>query len=252
MNRQGGYIGINRTTASGTGGSGVFTMDAFYRAVLSGTWSTEFSVFNYNYMGSSKWSLQGTWGTNNDTVLAQSGAGYPTYVRAISNTSQKGLDASWTLDFQFNKSGLNSSPFPGQHLAITKSDTSSGIGTNLSLVTGDKLIDLEAGNNYNMSINIIDFTGSSMYNASFSDSAFSVGGHPSRVTFDFPTATFTWYVANGTSTSNLVQKGQYTLSESQQTAMLGTTGRDRDLHIGVAGRGGTDGVRNVVWATTQE
>jgi|15BtaG_2_1085339.scaffolds.fasta_scaffold03044_5 hypothetical protein len=251
MNRQGGYIGINRTTASGIGGSGVFTMDAFYRAILSETWSTEFSVFNYNYMGSSKWDLQGTWGTNSSTVLAQDGASYPTFVRAISNTSQKGLNASsWTLDFQFNKTGLNSNPYPGQHLAITKSDTSSGIGTDLSLVAGDKLIDCEASNNYSMQFTVYDFTGTSMYSASFNDSAFSVGGHPSRVTFDFPTATFTWYVANGTSTDDLVQKGQYTLSTSQQTAMLGATGRARDLHIGVSGRGGTDGVRNVVWATT--
>jgi len=221
-----------------------------YRVLGFGSGKVRFSKFNYNYMGSSKWDLQGTWGTNSSTVLAQDGASYPTFVRAISNTSQKGLNASWTLDFQFNKTGLNSNPYPGQHLAITKSDTSSGIGTDLSLVAGDKLIDCEASNNYNMAFSVYDFTGSSVYNVQFSDSAFSVGGHPSRVTFDFPTATFTWYVANGTSTDDLVQKGQYTLSTSQQTAMLGTTGRARDLHIGVSGRGGTDGVRNVVWATT--
>ena len=208
------------------------------------------SVFNYNYMGSSKWDLQGTWGTNSSTVLAQAGASYGTFVRAISNTSQKGLDASWTLDYQFNKTGFNVSPYPGQHFGVTKSDTASGIGSDLTLVAGDSLIHMEAGNNYNMSFAVFDFSGSSLYNASFSDSAFSVGGHPSRVTFDFPTGVFTWYVANGTSTSDLVEKGQYTLSSSERTAMLGITGRDRDLHIGVAGRGGDDGVRNVVWATT--
>ena len=250
MNRQAGYIGIDRTSVSGTGGSGVWDLDAVYRARLSGNWSTEFSTFNYNYMGSSKWHTTGTWGTNNSTTLAQSGAGYPVYVFAISNTSQKGLDASWQLDFQFNTDGINSNPYPGQYLAITTSNTSTGINSSLQLNAGDRFIMLESSNNWNYGFAISDFNGSSIYSFNQSDSTYARGGHPHRVTFDFPTGVFTYYASTSTSTSNLVQRGQYTLSSSERTSILGASGRNRDYHIGVAGRGGNDGVRNVNWFTT--
>jgi hypothetical protein len=250
MNRQAGYVGIDRTTAGGSGGSGIFTMDALYRARLSNTWSTEFSTWDYNAMGSSKWNLNGTWGTNSSTVLAQSGASYPTFVQAISTSSFKALNASWQIDFQFNKTGYNSSPYPGQLFAITQSDDPATAGNSLNETTGDLLVDMYSGNNYSFELHIKDTAGTTIYTNELNNSNYATAGHPIRLNFDHPTGVFTWKASTSTSTADFVTLGTYTLTTAQRNVLFTTANRNKEYFLGAKGRGGEDGVRNLTWVTT--
>mgnify|MGYP003114949953 FL=1 len=121
MRGRGQYIGFDRDPASSF--SGVWGLGDTFNARKNGNWSQMTSTWNYSPM--QDWYTTGSpnsWATNTASTLAQN-TSYGPQARARSNSSQLALNGNWTLEFSFNKTGFNSSPYPGQHLIITNSNS---------------------------------------------------------------------------------------------------------------------------------
>lgn len=219
--------------------------------VFGSHWFGEgFDTWDYDAMGSSKWNLNGTWGTNTSSVLAQGGVGYNVFVQAISKTSFNALNASWSLTWSFNKTGYNSWPYPGQLLGITQSDDPATAGTTLIATPGDLLLSIYAGNAYSLQLHIYDTSGTEIHSTSLSDSTYAQAGFPNLLTFDWAAGEFVWKSSTSTSTDDLVTHATFTMTSAERTAMLTPTNRLKEYYIGGSCRGGTDGFRNIEWAST--
>lgn len=212
-----------------------------------GLWFANPGGVSWDYNAMQDWNLNGTWATNTSTVLAQS-AGYPVYVSAISKESFKGLASSWQLDWEFNKTGFNVSPFPGQAIAITQSSVVPAGVSGQTL--GDKLVELYSGNGYSLNFNVRNSAGSAIHTHTVTSSAYAQAGYPHRITYDQVAGVFKWWSSTSTSVDDLVLHKTATLTGAQYDDVTTAAALDRDYYIGVAGRGGTDGVRNVEWIST--
>lgn len=244
MRGRGGFLGFNRDTDNREY-SGIWRLDEAYSLAKDGKWSDNLSRWNYNPM--QDWYLVGSpnsWAVNNANTLAQS-TSYGPQARARSNSGQKALNGNWTIEWSFNKTGFNSSPFPGQHFSIA---TSSSLSAHGSAVTG-KFFHVDLQNAYGMRLNVLDGSGTSLlYNSSRASSTYAVAGYWQKVTFDVATRTLSWFSSTSTSKDNYSSAITYQFSQS-----------DFDSHgdpattvfyIHTAGRGGTDGIRNVTWEAT--
>ena len=244
MRGRGGFLGFNRDT-NNREYSGIWRLDEAYFLAKDGYWSDSFDRWNYSPM--QDWYTAGSpnsWATNTSTVLAQS-TSYGPQARARSNSAQKALNGNWTLEWSFNKTGTNSSPYPGQHFSIATSNSLSAHG---NAVTG-KFFHIDLQNNYGMRFKAYDSSGTQLVNnTTRANSTYAVAGKWQKVTFDVSTRTLSWYSSTSTSKDNYSSAITYQFSQSDFDGHgdPATT----DFYIHVAGRGGTDGVRNVTWEAT--
>lgn len=192
---------------------------------------------SYNPM--EDWDTDGTYATNSSTVLAQS-AGYPVYAEALSKQSFNFFDGrNYTIDWEWNKSGINSSPFPGQYFGITRVTDVASLGTGM---TGAVFWNF-CGNGYAANWRIRNSADSAnLHTYSNDPNAYAYAGYPHRITYDGSLGKFNFY-ASTTTYANKALVSTYTMSGPELSAWqsAGYT----DFHVAASGRGGTDGVRNV-------
>lgn len=243
MRGRGQYIGFDRDPASAF--SGVWGLGDTFNARKNGNWSQMTSTWNYSPM--QDWYTTGSpnsWATNTASTLAQN-TSYGPQARARSNSSQLALNGNWTLEFSFNKTGFNSSPYPGQHLIITSSNS---LSQHSGSTTG-KMITLQLGNAYGLYFYVYKGGDTQvLYNNSRASSTYAVAGYWNKVTFDAASRTLSWYTSTSTSKSDYSSAITYTYSESDFATFTNPT--TTGYYIYVCGRGGTDGVRDVTWVAT--
>lgn len=245
MRGRGGFLGFNRDT-NNREYSGIWRLDEAYSLAKDGYWSDNLDRWNYSPM--QDWYTTGSpnsWATNTSTVLAQN-TSYGPQARARSNSAQKALNGNWTLEFSFNKTGLNSSPYPGQHLVIA---TSNSLSNHSNSTTG-KFLWLTLGNNYGLYFTCYKGSDTQAFQdtSSRNNSTYGVAGYWHKVTFDVSSRTLSWYSSTSTSKDDYSSAITYTYSQSDFDS-LGDPATS-DFYIHVSGRGGTDGVRNVNWEAT--
>ena len=244
MRGRGGFLGFNRDTDNREY-SGIWRLGEAYSLAKDGQWSDNLERWNYNPMGN--FSTQtGPW-TNSSTVIAQNGASYTTQGRAISDAGQKALQGNWNLDWQLNRYQSNSNPFPGWDTMLTRG-TLSNIQSNR---TNKALFSIYFGNNEGTYFYVFDGNGTKLYNTGdiSSTTAEASAGTAWRVSYNSGTGTFTVFVNTSGAFTGMTQKATYTLSASEKSD-LETNYLTTDWYIGIAGRGGSDGNRNMRWEAT--
>ncbi len=100
-----------------------------------------------------------------------------------------------------------------------------------------------------MRLNVYNSSGTSLLNNnSRANSTYAVAGKWQKVTFDVSTRTLSWYSSTSTSKNDYSSAITYQFSQSDFDGHGDPT--TTEFYIHVAGRGGTDGVRNVTWEAT--
>jgi hypothetical protein len=98
---------------------------------------------------------------------------------------------------------------------------------------------------------VYDGNGTSLYSTGdiSANTAEASAGTAWRISYDSATGTFTVFVNTSGAFTSMTQKTTYTLSASEKSD-LETNYLTTDWYIGVAGRGGTDGNRNMRWVAS--
>ena len=126
--------------------------------------------------------------------------------------------------------------------------TSSSLSNHGGSTTG-KFVYVKLGNNYGLYFYV--YKGSDtlvLTNTSRNNSTYGTAGHWHKVTFDVNTKTVSWYSSSSTSKDDYSSAITHTYSQSDFDS-LGDPATTQ-FYIHAAGRGGTDGVRNVTWVAT--
>ena len=244
MRGRGGFLGFDRDTDNREF-SGVWRIGDVFSLVKDGKWSSSPLTWDYNPMGN--FSTQtGSW-TNSSTVIAQNGASYTTQGRAISDAGQKALQGNWNLDWQLNRYQSNSSPFPGWHTMLTRGSLSD-IQSNR---TNKALVAIYFGNAESTQFYVYDGNGTTLFSSGdiSSTTAEASAGTAWRISYDSGSGVFTAFVNTSGSFTSMTQKSTYTLSAAEKSN-LETNYLTTDWYIGIAGRGGTDGNRNMAWVAS--
>jgi hypothetical protein len=187
------------------------------------------------------------------TQIYLSGATYDGGYKAaaVSPGSFTALQNNWSLDFQLNRDGVNSSPFPNYTIAIGRQSSAT---TYFSTSGAQDIVHLVVGNNYNYNWYVYNGNGTQLYTFGGSGSGttygqYAVAGSSGRVTFNFSTFTFTFFARVDGSFSGMTQIGTYTLSAGEKAAMLSAY-QNTNFYITSVYRSNNDGWRNIDWYTT--
>lgn len=243
----GGVIGTaNNPTSSAA--SGIWTVEEHYAAIKAGNWPLPRPTWDYDPMNTfSTYTTSGSI-VQSATQIYLSGAGYDGGYKgaAVAPTAFKALQNSWNLDFQLNRTLVNSSPFPNYVIAITRNSSASSF---FSTYPAQSIMYWTAGNNYTRSFVVRTGSGTNLYSSNIEGGAESLAaGMAARVSFDFSTFTFTYYTQDDGGFDSMTQRATYTLSSGEKSTMESSYG-ETDFYVNTIYRANDDGFRNINWYT---